>query len=1054
MGAGILGEVRKALRGRRLIWFGTRGEDGEALLQLPELEASFAVTAPLRSARLPAASNVTLEQLEGVRQDLDRHDIDRDGGAGALEFRRRFLREVSSRCAVVTYRPSHLASATAFSMIETMVLAGLFKDRQEAFEHKPWVETTLARRGIRTLGWQYVADEHQSRVERMLASGPHILRASGASGGVGVVRVDDRERIEELWPYDEGGFVGAAPFLDDSVPINLSGCIYSNGVVHLHPPSLQLIGLPPCTERPFGYCGNDFGAVALLDDSALRQLDTMANSVGAWLNSERYLGAFGIDALWKDGVVHFTEVNPRFQGSSALSAEIAAGLGVPDLFLEHLAACLGLAPTDSGVSLRDWAREQPALSHVVVHNTAPTALAWRPGANLPRSGDGVRMSQVLPTGIVARPGATLTRIVCERSVTATGFDLDPGTQQLVAGVTACFGPGENGAGAMAEPQEFWPRLQTIFACAAPVVAIGPGCHRIGYEETEEWKLVVKRAGQVWRRLETIDDGKNVEARQAFFKRFWAAQLCERRGASIESHEIEQGSPDAVRIALATLLLCALVDATSLLGKAVEAGDEPVMDWQHLVVEIAPGEKRDLAEDLANARDWLRAAVNLIEGVKLVHGNTQGASLPPVLEEYGLTREDVKAERLTLLKLEEIRSALGVLLEKGFEQGADPLSGALVEWLSDLLWHVVISGAGVPSSQRELSFFLNLPEEGYSRRRFSRSHPGEYRGPDDDGKTLDKNLKLLVKGYDSGLEEKERDWSQPREAFAWTIARSLVKAWGEEEHERFTVALVSDYDLMLERAMIEQLEEGDRLHVVTPARVRWDGQSKFKWLMGTVEVGEGSAGALAKPEWEWLDERKKVLKDRLGPVVIRLTGTPLFALSAEQHRHLLDTVGPYDITEVKPTAVFSEHDSVQAVMALAPIQQPRQQPKKGFRDQLLFEQQGLTWNYRGWLFLGHRFSDWLPRLQLLITALMLAQDSPRDVVPAVLKEGLEQKLSPFEKAPKYAVSRRFDWPERALLDALGIERADRDLAAVTKYFEREGEESVNERTARFVREMFS
>jgi hypothetical protein len=406
------------------------------------LAASFAVTAPLRSARLAEGSNMTLEKLAGKRQDLDCHDIDLDRSEPAREFWRLFLKEVSTRCVVVTYRPSRIVSTTAFSMTETMVLAGLFKDRQAAFEHKPWVETSLAGRGIRTLGWRYVADDHRARVARMLSSGPHVLRASRASGGVGVVRLDQSSPIDELWPHDDDGFVGAAPFLDGAIPLNLSGCIYSNGIVHLHPPSLQLIGLRQCTDRPFGYCGNDFGAVAQLDDSALSEFDSMGRMVGEWLGSERYVGAFGLDALWKDGKVYFTEVNPRFQGSSALSAEIAASMGLPDLFLEHLAAGLGLTPNDSGLSVSDWVESQPPVSHVVVHNTTPTPAVRVRGAVLPNPYDDTRMTQLLPAGVAAAPGGTLYRLVRDRSVTTTGFDLSGEIDDLIAATAARFVPAD------------------------------------------------------------------------------------------------------------------------------------------------------------------------------------------------------------------------------------------------------------------------------------------------------------------------------------------------------------------------------------------------------------------------------------------------------------------------------------------------------------------------------------------------------------------------------------------------------------------------------------
>src|SRR4051812_35108621 len=68
--------IRDALGGRRLVWFGIRGEDGRALLQLPEFQACFAITAPLRAASLDPASNVTFESIGGRRPDLDRYDID------------------------------------------------------------------------------------------------------------------------------------------------------------------------------------------------------------------------------------------------------------------------------------------------------------------------------------------------------------------------------------------------------------------------------------------------------------------------------------------------------------------------------------------------------------------------------------------------------------------------------------------------------------------------------------------------------------------------------------------------------------------------------------------------------------------------------------------------------------------------------------------------------------------------------------------------------------------------------------------------------------------
>lgn len=435
-----LDAVRRALDGRPVVWFGIRGEDASALLRLPEFKASYAITAPVQTATISDESNVALEDLTGERVDLDRYDPDFDASPEMQEFRRRLLREVSGRCVVMTYRPAAFVSALAFAMSETMTLAGLFKDRQAAFEHKPWVETSLERRGVRTLGWSYIADEHRTRAKRLLDGGPVVLRASRSSGGVGITRIDSMDEIVANWPDQVDAFVGVTRYLEDAIPLNVSGCVFPGGEVRLHPPSLQLIGVRGCTDRAFGYCGNDFGAIGALDDELLVELDALMRKVAAWLHHERYVGAFGVDALVHDGRVLFTEVNPRFQGSSALSAVVADELGMPDLFLDHLAATLGLAPVDRELTLLEWARSQPPLSHLVLHNISGRSLVRGDETPLPPLPSGSRIAQLPARELTVQDGGVLSRMVVDRSITATGFDIDAAADELVLRLSDMFTP--------------------------------------------------------------------------------------------------------------------------------------------------------------------------------------------------------------------------------------------------------------------------------------------------------------------------------------------------------------------------------------------------------------------------------------------------------------------------------------------------------------------------------------------------------------------------------------------------------------------------------------
>ena len=76
-----------------------------------------------------------------------------------------------------------------------------------------------------------------------------------------------------------------------------------------------------------------------LDRDVLEALDAMVHATGRWLHVMGYLGAFCVDAILHEGAVYFAELNPRFQGSSFLAARLAAELGLPDIYLEHIGAC-------------------------------------------------------------------------------------------------------------------------------------------------------------------------------------------------------------------------------------------------------------------------------------------------------------------------------------------------------------------------------------------------------------------------------------------------------------------------------------------------------------------------------------------------------------------------------------------------------------------------------------------------------------------------------------------------------------------------------------------
>jgi ATP-grasp domain len=421
--AALLRDVSAALGNRRLIWAGIRGDDAEPLADLPQLEGAYTIINAY--SRRVSVDSKAYEDLTGVRVDLETWDIDDHlGAAETAVFRRVMLQALAVPSAMLPYRPSSFLSAIWFARRDRCLNMGLFGGHQAAFEHKPWVETSLTALGVRTIPWTYVADEEQLRTQDMLRRGPLILRRSRTSGGEGIVRVDDGAQLRAQWPRVAEAFVSVAPFLSGGLPVNVGATAWHDGVT-VHYPSVQLIGVPECVTRPFGYCGNDFGLAKDLDRGVLDRIESATVTIGNWLRSYGYRGTFGVDFLVHDGVPLFTEINPRFQGSTHASCKLAIDAGQSCLMLEHLAAIIGMpAPRQRPVA--ELAAAAPALAHFVVHWTGEEAERLDAGSLVRRA---METGRVMRAEVQTRPellterGAAVARLICRESVTQTGFEL-------------------------------------------------------------------------------------------------------------------------------------------------------------------------------------------------------------------------------------------------------------------------------------------------------------------------------------------------------------------------------------------------------------------------------------------------------------------------------------------------------------------------------------------------------------------------------------------------------------------------------------------------------
>lgn len=419
----LLGQITDALGPRKLVWSGLRGDDIEPIVDVPQLTSAFSMIG--RYSNRSSLDAVAFEDLAGTRPDMEVWDVDDHLKTDeAVEFRRAHLRALAQDSALMTYRPSRFLSAIWFARRNGCLNLGLFGGHQAAFEHKPWVESSLAELGIAHIPWTYVADEEQLDAERHLANGPVVLRRSRTSGGAGIVLVHDHAELAAAWPEAEEAFVSVAPYLEGLLPLNVGATVWRDGVT-VHHPSVQLIGIDSCVTRPFGYCGNDFGLMRSIDPAIHRRIEEVTRQIGGWLRSFGYLGTFGVDYLLDGDELLFTEVNPRFQGSTQSSCRLSVEEGEGCLMLEHLGAMLGLA-APTARPLADRVAEMSDLAHAVVHWTGSLPAHLDPAGltdSVPTAGQIAGADVRTRPELLTDPGGTVARLTVRGSLTTTGFDL-------------------------------------------------------------------------------------------------------------------------------------------------------------------------------------------------------------------------------------------------------------------------------------------------------------------------------------------------------------------------------------------------------------------------------------------------------------------------------------------------------------------------------------------------------------------------------------------------------------------------------------------------------
>lgn len=212
-------------------------------------------------------------------------------------------------------------------------------------------------------------DKLEDRIKRVFDTfgAPIVVQLSCGASGSGTYFADSPEFVREIVSSHRQCPVELMKYISGK-SLNINAVILDSGII-LSQPSVQIIGQKECTPLNFGYCGNDFGSGNLTEETK-KEISQTTEKIGAWMRSFGYRGIFGVDYLLSqpEQQLYFTEINPRFQGSTTLLTERQLQNGYLPISFFHLLPFLGCGIPASEVGYYNRMFGEFKASQILLHN--------------------------------------------------------------------------------------------------------------------------------------------------------------------------------------------------------------------------------------------------------------------------------------------------------------------------------------------------------------------------------------------------------------------------------------------------------------------------------------------------------------------------------------------------------------------------------------------------------------------------------------------------------------------------------------------------------------
>ncbi len=537
------------------------------------------------------------------------------------------------------------------------------------------------------------------------------------------------------------------------------------------------------------------------------------------------------------------------------------------------------------------------------------------------------------------------------------------------------------------------------AITTPV--LGPGAQQVGAtDEQVDWDVALEI---------------EAEADESLLSYLFAVRDGRLDGRSVRERRVDAVPESLTLMRFAMLRLCHHM--TRRFIEAWNGALSPIDDWEDHSVHIEVDTELD---DLF---------LQVIAGLKTVRATKEQV-------DSGLLGVDSIIKRL-----ERIRSDLGEV------DNTAAVTGSLVEFLTDLLWHVITFDSAVYPRMDELALQVSLVLKGNGPVR--RVEPGL---------AIDRStVSDLERAVRVSVERGFCVEDQPsiRSEFLQALAKVLHADYARPSVASRSlkpfhpVALSSTFDLELERALALAGSRGAAFHVGLPVFVWADVQSdapipridgRLRWVVGEFDCGSiNDLSGLIEPKngWKWLEDLDPSAEgDRglVGPLVLKISGSPLHRLpdtvagdpglrkTVDETMSVTDrkAAGQEPDSRLNHSVLLGEFDVMQ-FMRIDQWAYDKRGAKTTIRQGLpTWISQALRDRRRQWLFLGQRMHDWNARLQLYTQLSRTTVLDGRSV----------------------AISLRFDEDHSRLLDWMSVKKVRGDYQDLVPYLEELATEIAN------------